>query len=328
MMDAVVLDRFGDAGALNVTRVPRPGERYGWSRVHLRAAALNWHDVLVRRGLYASPLPHIPGADGAGVAPDGEPVHILPSLFWGARQAAPEPGWEILGDARPGTYAEYVSVPDECLAPRPPGFSWPEAAALSLAGVTAYRALATRARLTSGESLLILGAGGGLAPAATAIARALGARVFVTSSSPDKIAVARAHGAVDGVLYTADDWVAHARAMSPGGQGFDVVLDSVGTWSASLEALRPGGRLVVLGASRAEQTTIPARPYYFGQYSLLGTTMGSPEDFRGLLTLVSEGRLRAPAIDSEFALADAAAAHRHLESGTAYGKIVLNIPAS
>lgn len=326
MMDAVVLDRFGDADSLRLKRMPRPVERQGWSRVHLRAAALNWHDVLVRRGLYNSPLPHIPGADGAGTAPDGDPVVILPSLFWGARQAAPDRGWEILGDARSGTYAEYVNVPDECLAPRPTGFSWSEAAALPLVGVTAFRALATRAQLASGESVLILGAGGGLAPAATAIAGALGAHAFVTSSSSDKIAVARAHGAVEGVLYTADDWVAHARAMSPGGDGFDVVLDSVGTWTAALEALKPGGRLVVLGASRAEQVTLAARPYYFGQFSLLGTTMGSPQDFQGLLSLVREGQVRAPAIDSEFELADAASAHRRLESGATYGKIVLNIP--
>lgn len=325
MMEAVVLEQFGDADALRPKRMPLPTERPGWSRVHLRAAALNWHDVLVRRGLYASPLPHIPGADGAGATPDGEPVVILPSLFWGAREAAPEPGWEILGDSHPGTYAEYVCVPDDCLAHRPAGFSWAEAAALPLVGVTAFRALATRAQLASGESVLILGAGGGLAPAATAIANALGSHAFVTSSSLDKIAIAREHGAIDGALYTADDWVAQARAMSPGGRGFDVVLDSVGTWHESLGALSPGGRLVVLGASRAEEARLEARPFYFGQYSLLGTTMGSPKDFRGLLALVAEGRLAAPVIDSEFALAEAAAAHRLLEGGAAYGKIILNI---
>ena len=128
------------------------------------------------------------------------------------------------------------------------------------------------------------------------------------------------------MLYTATDWAAQARAMSPGGEGFDVVLDSVGTWSESLSALKPGGRLVVLGASRADQATLAARPYYFGQYSLLGTTMGSPQDFRGMLRLVQEGRLGAPAIDSELPLAEAAAAHRRLETGAAYGKIVLNVP--
>ncbi|MCD9592058.1 zinc-binding dehydrogenase [Streptomyces sp. 8ZJF_21] len=324
-MDAIVIEQFGDAEVLRPGRVPDPPSRSGWTTVRLHTAALNWHDVLVRRGLYASPLPHLPGADGAGTTPDGEPVVILPALFWGAREAAPAPGWELLGDARHGTYAQFVSVPDECLAPRPAGFSWAEAAALPLVGATAFRALVTRAELTAGESVLILGAGGGLAPGATAIAKAIGALPFVTSSSDEKIAVARTHGAVAGVRYTDEDWIDQARAMSPGGDGYDVVLDSVGTWGESLRALRPGGRLVVLGASQAEQATLAARPFYFGQYSLLGTTMGSPADFRGLFRLVAEGRLGAPTIDSTFALSDAADAHRRLESDRAYGKIVLLI---
>ena len=323
-MDAVVLDRFGGPEVLSLRSMPEPPARPGWTRVRLRATALNWHDVLVRRGLYGSPLPHVLGADGAGATDDGQEVLILPSLFWGDREAAPAPQWEILGDTTPGTYAGYVSVPDGCLAPRPAGFSWAESAALPLVGVTAYRALVSRARLEPGESVLILGAGGGLALAATAIAGAMGATAFVTSSSIEKIEHARESGARDGVLYTSPDWPEQARAMSPGGAGFDVVLDSVGTWTDSLRALRPGGRLVVLGASRADESTISARPYYFGQYSLLGTTMGSPADFRGLLRLVSDG-LPAPLVDSTFPLADTRDAHRHLESGTAFGKITLSI---
>ncbi|WP_448388303.1 zinc-binding dehydrogenase [Microbacterium aurum] len=189
--------------------------------------------------------------------------------------------------------------------------------------MTSYRALITRAALESSESVLILGAGGGLAPAATAIARAVGAAPYVTSSSMAKIARAREHGAVDGVLYTSDDWVAHARSMSPHGEGYDVVLDAVGTWNDSLQVLRPGGRLVVLGASRAHKASLHARSFYFGQYSLLGTTMGSPADFSGLMSLVTEGRLAAPIVDSTYPLHAAAAAHRHLEGGGAYGKIVL-----
>lgn len=324
-MDAILIERFGAADVLRPGQASAPWSRPGWTTVRLHAAALNWHDVLVRRGLYGSPLPHIPGADGAGTTPDGEEVVVLPALFWGAREAAPAPEWELLGDARPGTYAQYVSVPDECLAPRPVGFSWAEAASLSLVGATVFRALVTRAELTAGESVLILGAGGGIAPGATAVAKALGALPFVTSSSNEKIAVAQSHGAVAGVLYTEEDWIDQARAMSPGGGGYDVVLDGIGTWEESLRALRPGGRLVVLGASQAEQTTLSARPFFFGQYSLLGTTMGSPADFRGLFRLVADGRLRGPTIDSTFALADAATAHERLESGLAYGKIVLEI---
>lgn len=324
-MDAIVIERFGAANVLRPGQASPPRTRPGWTTVRLHAAALNWHDVLVRRGLYGSPLPHIPGADGAGATPDGQQVVVLPALFWGAREAAPAPEWELLGDARPGTYAQYVSVPDECLAPRPVGFSWAEAAALSLVGATVFRALVTRADLTAGESILILGAGGGIAPGATTMAQAIGALPFVTSSSDEKIAVAQSHGAVAGVRYTDKDWIDQARAMSPGGDGYDVVLDGIGTWAESLRTLRPGGRLVVLGASQAEQTTLSTRPFFFGQYSLLGTTIGSPADFRGLFRLVTEGRLGAPTIDSTFALAEAATAHEQLESGRAYGKIVLEI---
>jgi zinc-binding alcohol dehydrogenase/oxidoreductase len=324
-MDAVVLDRFGGPEVLRAATAPDPVPAAGERIVRLRAAALNWHDVLVRRGLYGSPLPHIPGADGAGVTDDGEEVVILPSLRWGDRAAAPGADWGILGDHEPGTYAQAVRVPADCVIPKPAGLSWEQAAALPLVGVTAYRALVTRGALAAGEWMLVLGAGGGVAPMAVAIARALGAVPVVTSSSRDKIARAEASGADGGVLYTDDGWPEAARALTPDGRGFDLVLDAVGTWDASLRALRPGGRLVVLGASRAEQATIAARPFYFGQYSLLGTTMGGAADLRGLLDLLASRRLAPPVVDSVHPLAEAAAAHRRLESGEAYGKIVLTI---
>src|SRR6516165_4749437 len=163
-------------------RLPAPG----WAVVRLRAAALNRHDVLVRQGRYQSPLPHVPGADGAGTdAESGEHVVVVPSLWWGDDESAPGPSWEILGDHRPGTYAEMVRVPRECVVPKPAGLSWPEAAALPLVGLTTYRALFTRARLAPGESLLVLGAGGGVATMAVSLASALGCTVVVTSSSPD-----------------------------------------------------------------------------------------------------------------------------------------------
>ncbi|MGB6244333.1 zinc-binding dehydrogenase, partial [Gordonia sp. (in: high G+C Gram-positive bacteria)] len=172
-------------------------------------------------------------------------------------------------------------------------------------------------------SLLIVGAGGGVATMAAALATALGAHVCVTASTPEKLRRAEAAGVRGGVLHTADDWPERARALAPGGEGFDVVLDPVGLWSHSLGALRTGGRLVVLGANVAEQATLAVRPYFFGQFSLLGTTMGSPNDFRGLLDLVETGRVAPPHIAEEFALADAAQAHRALESGRHYGKLVL-----
>ncbi|GAA1529696.1 zinc-binding dehydrogenase [Nocardioides humi] len=307
---------------------PAPEAQPGWTVVELRAAALNWHDVLVRQGRYDSPLPHTPGADGAGIdLATGEEVVILPSLWWGADESAPGPEWEILGDHRPGTYAERVAVPSGCVAPRPAGLSWSQAAALPLVGLTTYRALFSRARLRAGETLLVLGAGGGVATTAVMLAASVGVRVVVTSSADAKIDQAVALGAAGGVRYDGDgtaSWPEAARELA-GGRGFDVVLDSVGSWPEAIRALRPGGRLVVLGASRADRAEIDVRPFYFGQYDLLGTTMGSPHDFAGLLRLMAEHDVPPPVVDRSFPLDRAADAHAHLESGSGFGKVVLEI---
>ncbi|PYE12460.1 NADPH:quinone reductase-like Zn-dependent oxidoreductase [Williamsia limnetica] len=325
-MKAVVFDAYGSADRLGAAEVPDPAERSGWVTVELRASALNWHDVLVRQGRYGSPLPHVPGADGAGVRVDtGEPVVILPSLFWGTDPAAPGPDFEILGDRTRGTYAELVSVPAECLAPKPSGYSWAQAAALPLVGVTTYRALSTRGQLRPGESVLVIGAGGGIATSALAMARALGANVWVTASNQQKLDRAVASGAEGGVIHSGPQWDGDAKALSPSGRGFDLVLDAVGLWDRSVQTLRPGGRVVVLGANVASTATLDIRHFFFGQFDIRGTTMGSPADLAGLLRLIDGGTLPPPVIDTEFDLADAADAHQHLEAGTGVGKVVLTM---
>jgi zinc-binding alcohol dehydrogenase/oxidoreductase len=323
-MHAVVMHEFGTAAVLRPGEFREPAARPGWVTVALRASALNWHDVLVRQGRYGSPLPHIIGADGAGVRTDtGEHVVVLPSLHWGERDDAPGTHWEILGDHTPGTYAELVSVPADCLAPKPAGMNWAEAAAMPLVGVTTYRALFVRGRLASGESMLVIGAGGGIATMAVALAVAAGVAITVTSSLPNTIERAVCRGARGGVLHTDADWPDRARAMSPGGAGFDLVLDPVGRWSESIRALRPGGRLVVLGANAAQTAEMDVRGFYFGQFDLLGTTMGSSRDFAGLLKMIDRCSVRAPVIDREFPLDRAAEAHEYLESGRSFGKCVL-----
>jgi NADPH:quinone reductase-like Zn-dependent oxidoreductase len=318
------MHEFGTAAVLRPGESPDPTPRPGWVTVALRASALNWHDVLVRQGRYGSPLPHIIGADGAGVRTDtGEPVVVLPSLNWGGRDEAPGSGWEILGDHTAGTYAELVSVPADCLAPKPRGLNWAEAAALPLVGVTTYRALFVRGRLHEGESMLVVGAGGGIATMASALAVAAGASITVTSSSADTIERAVSAGARGGVLHNEPGWPEHARAMSPNNAGFDLVLDPVGRWSESVRALRPGGRLVVLGANAAQTAQMDVRSFYFGQFDLLGTTMGSSRDFAGLLDMIDRCSVRAPVIDREFPLDRAAKAHEYLEGGRTFGKCVL-----
>src|ERR1700756_1803265 len=323
-MHAVIMHEFGGPAVLNLEQSPAPARRPGWVTVALRASALNWHDVLVRQGRYGSPLPHIIGADGAGVRTDtGEEVVILPSLNWGDREEAPGSRWEILGDYTPGTYAELVSVPADCLAPKPHGLSWAEAGALPLVGLTTCRALFARGRLRAGESMLVVGAGGGIATMAIALAVAAGASIVVTSSSTDTIERAVSTGATGGVLHSEEGWPEHARGLSPGNAGFDLVLDPVGRWSESVRALRPGGRLVVLGANAAQTAQMDIRRFYFGQFDLLGTTMGSGRDFAGLLDMIDRCPVRAPVIDREFPLDRAAEAHEYLEGGRSFGKCVL-----
>ncbi|WP_431236208.1 quinone oxidoreductase family protein (plasmid) [Mycolicibacterium psychrotolerans] len=324
-MQAVVMNEYGAPDVLRLQPFPDPRPIPGWVEVELAASALNWHDVLVRQGLFQSPLPHVAGADGSGYRRDtGEKVMVVPSLAWGTREAAPGPGWEILGDHRPGTYAERVSVPEECLVPVPRGWSITEAAALPLVGLTTYRALFTRGRLRSGESLLVIGASGGVATTAVRLAVAAGARVVVTSDDPDKIAAAIELGAAAGTPHSGAGWTSTARTLSTESQGFDLVLDPVGRWSESLACLRPGGRCVVLGSSASPTATLELRPYYFGQYELIGTTMGSPEDMRSLMAMIDRATVKPPIIDRMFPLPHAADAHARLESGQAFGKIVLD----
>jgi zinc-binding alcohol dehydrogenase/oxidoreductase len=326
-MKAARIAGFGGPEVLQVVDCGEPAEREGWVVVQLRAAGLNWHDCLVRQGAYpAAPLPLTPGADGAGVRADtGEPVIIFPSLRWGADERHPGPDFEILGDVTDGTYAELVSVPAANVFPRPAGWGWEAAAALGLAGATAYRAMFSRGGLQTDETVLVLGAGSGVSTIALALARIAGARVLVTSSSHAKLQRAQALGADGGVLYTEADWPEQIRALT-GGAGVDLVVDSAGaTWPQSLSTLVPGGRLVSFGATAGDQATVAVRPFYFGQFSILGSTMGSPRDFRGLLELVAREPAWRPEIDSVYSLAQAAAAHAQMERREHFGKLVLTI---
>ena len=316
-MRAVVLREFGGPEVLEWSEVPDPSPPPGWVVVQLRAAAMNWHDVIARRGNVAGmELPRIIGSDGAGVRRDtGEPVFILPSLFWGAEERHPGAEFEILGDFTDGTYAELVAVPEENVFPLPSGWDWPEAAALPLAGVTAYRALFSRGGLQTGETAVILGAGSGVSTMAISLATMAGARVLVTSSSQEKIERAVELGASGGALYTDEGWAEQLEKA-------DLVVDSVGsTWPDSLSVLKPGGRLVVFGATGGDQATIDVRPFYFGQFSILGTTMGSPRDFARLLGML-DPRWR-PAVEAVMPLDDVAAAHARMQRRDHFGKLVL-----
>jgi zinc-binding alcohol dehydrogenase/oxidoreductase len=333
-MNAVVLRETGAPEVLRLDSAPDPEAGPGEVVVALRAAALNRRDVFLRKGIAPSPLPVIPGSDGAGVVrslgagvsgvSEGDEVVILPALGWGGGEEAPEPGFRILGGPDDGTYAELIAIAAANVFPRPRRLSWEESAALPLAGLTAYRALVRRARVRPGETVLVIGIGGGVATTALHIARSAGCRVLATSSSREKLDRARELGADGGVDYTAGEWPAAVRELT-GGRGVDVVVDSVGsTWADSIACLRPGGRVVVFGGTGGGKVELAVRPVTLGQLSLLGMTMGSPRDFAGLLAAVEHASW-TPVIDSVRPLAEAAEAHAREEAGDHFGKLVLSI---
>jgi zinc-binding alcohol dehydrogenase/oxidoreductase len=333
-MRAVVLRQLGDPGKLRVEEWPMPVPGPGEVVVRVRAAAINHRDVWIRCGQYAGiRLPAILGSDGTGevaAAGDaegnawlGREVVIDPSLGWGPDPRAQAGTFHLLGMPTDGTYAEFVKVRAGNLYAKPPHLTIEEAAGLPLAGVTAYRGLVTRAALQPGEIVVITGIGGGVALAALTIAKSLGATVYVTSSSQKKIAMAKRYGAMDGVTYHANDW---PRALVDIiGRRPDVIIDGAGgdTFAHALELVRPGGRIVTYGATRGPVSNLEVRRIFWKQVDILGSTMGTSEDFKGMLQMYAK-TLR-PVIDSVFPLAAAADAHARLESGEQFGKIVLRI---
>jgi zinc-binding alcohol dehydrogenase/oxidoreductase len=318
---------------LDVAQVPDPVPADGEVLVALRAAALNHRDVWIKAGQYAGlTWPCIPGSDGAGeivavgagVDPNrvGQSVIINPSFGWGDRTAAQGEKFSILGLPRAGTLAEKVAVPATQVSPKPAHLDWSGAAALPLAGLTAYRALMMRATLQPGERVLVNGIGGGVALFALQFAIAAGARVWVTSSSPDKIARAVTLGAEGGFDYRDEQWAAHA--VKSGGP-FDVVVDSAGGpgFGRLVDATVAGGRVITYGATRGE-ATLPLRKIFWRQISILGTTMGSPADWDGLLQFVTKHRVR-PVVSAEFPLEQAALAFAQMERGEQFGKLVVTM---
>jgi len=333
-MNAIVLRELGGPERLVLEQVSDPEPGPGEAVVALRAAALNHRDAWIRKGLYAGiTLPIILGSDGAGevaaVGPGVDPawlgrhVVINPSLGWGPDDRVQGPSYRILGLPDNGTYAERVKTPAENLFVKPAALSWEAAAAIPLGGLTAYRALVTRARIQPGETVLITGIGGGVATLALLIARRFGARVIVTSSSDAKLARAVQLGADGGVNYTSNTWDKQVQALCDGGP--DVIVDSAGrdVFPALLDIVRPGGRIVTFGATTGSPSTIEVRRIFWKQVSILGSTMGTPAEFAAMLALF-DGPL-VPVVDRVFPLIAAPDAHRRMDQADQFGKIVLEI---
>ena len=333
MMQAAQLTALNQ---LNVTEVPAPVPAAGEVVVRLRAAALNHRDLWIKLGQYAGvKYPAQPGSDGAGVVRAvgagvdatwlGREVVINPSFDWGASEYAQGAVFTILGLPRAGTLAQEIAVPVVQLAARPTQLSWVEAAALPLAGLTAYRALFARAQLRTGEKILITGIGGGVALFALQFAVAHGAEVWVTSSSAEKIKRAVALGARGGFDYTRDGWAGQVIEQVPGG-AFDVIVDSAGGpgFESLIDLAASGGRIVFFGATRGNPPVLPMRKVFWRNLSVLGTTMGSPTDWQAMLGFVARHRI-APVVSNVFSLEHVGEAFDLMERGGQFGKIVITL---
>jgi NADPH:quinone reductase-like Zn-dependent oxidoreductase len=304
---------------LTVGELEPPDTPTDWVTVNVRASSLNHHDLWSLRGvgLPADRLPMILGCDAAGLDDDGREVIVHSVIGSGGDGSADEtmdPRRSLLSERWPGTFADQVRVPRRNLIPKPPELSFAEAACLPTAWLTAYRMLRVRGRLPDGGSVLVQGAGGGVATAAVVLAVAMGARVYATSRDPAKRERVAALG---------------ATALEPGArlpERVDVVIETVGeaTFDHSLKAANQGARIVVSGATSGNLPTVDLRRVFFLQLEIVGSTMGTRDELAALADLCAERGIR-PIVDSNYAFPDEARdAFAHLEAGTVFGKIVLS----
>jgi NADPH:quinone reductase-like Zn-dependent oxidoreductase len=343
-MKAVFFDQHGDLDVLQYGELPDPKPQPGWVLVRLHAAALNHVDIFVRRGWPALKLklPHTPGCDGAGEVVAlgvgvtdwkiGQRVVIDASIcmeedeFTHSGQDNLCKSWELLGETIPGTYAEYVVVPSTNLIEIPSGFPDDKAAAAALVYLTAWHSLVTRGNVQSGETVLIVGASGGVNTAAIQIAKYLGAKVFIVGSDSGKLKLAEELGADQFIDRSKDaDW-SKAAYLLTNKRGVDAVVDNVGiTIPQSLRTLRKGGRLLTVGATAGAIFEFDNRFMFHKHLSILGSTMGTRKDFADVMGLIFSGKLN-PVVDRSYPLRDARAAQERLETGNQMGKIVLEMP--
>lgn len=310
---------------------PGPGEAV----IDLRAAALNHRDLWMQQGnYYGASCPAILGSDGAGVVSAvgqgvdpswlGAEVIVNPGLAWGGSEACAGSDFRTLGGADDGTFAEQLRIAAVQLHPKPAHLDFNHAAALPLAGLTGYRALVTKGQLKAGESVLITGAGGGVAQIMMQMAAAAGARVYATSGSADKIARLSSMGIRGAANYHDADWPQTLGALEPG--GFDLIVDSAcgPDFGRLLSLAAPGGRVVYFGVTAGAAPAIDMRAFFRKQLTLIGTLMGSPTDFAAMVRFV-EAHGIVPVVDSVQAFEDINPAFERLHAGAQFGKIVIEI---
>lgn len=302
--------------------------------VRLDAAALNHRDYWIRTEQSVSAEKGIVlGSDGSGkveaVSEEGDTtlvgrdVVINPSLDWGNNPLVQSDAFKILGFPDHGTFAEYILINKKYVHDKPEHLSHQQAAALPLSGLTAYRALFTKARIRPGEKVLITGIGGGAALWALQLALAFQAKVYVTSSSPEKIKRAMELGATEGFNYKEKDWVEKAKRST---RGFDVIVDSAGGegFPALIDLALPGGRIVIFGRTAGNIPEIAPRLLFWKQLSVFGTTMGTRDEFLSLLDFVEKKKI-VPVVDEILPLQRTEEALTKMAKGSQFGKIVLQI---
>jgi zinc-binding alcohol dehydrogenase/oxidoreductase len=329
-MKAIVLEAADKP--LVLKEVDKPSIGADEVLVQIKAAALNRRDYWITIGKYAGiKYPSILGSDGAGIVAEigddvdkqwlNKEVIINPCHNWGPNDDYQNRDFTILGLPENGTFAEYVKVKAEYLYPKPAHLSWEQAAALPLAGMTTFRALFTKGNAKKGDKVLITGVGGGTGTFALQWAVAAGCQVFVTSGSGEKIERAREIGAAAGVNYKAQDWAEQLKQLAG---GFDVIIDSAlgEGFEKLVDLANPGGRIVFFGGTAGNVPPLNGRKIFWKQLQILGTTMGSPDDFRSMVDFVNEHQI-VPVIDEVFLLADADKAVHKMENSTQFGKIVL-----
>jgi NADPH:quinone reductase-like Zn-dependent oxidoreductase len=315
---AVAASADDPLSALEVGQVDEPDVPEGWALVDVKATSLNHHDLWSLRGvgLPEERLPMILGCDAAGLDEDGNEVIVHAVIgdpeFPGGEII--DPGRTLLSELHPGTLAERVAVPRRNLVPKPESLSFDEACCLPTAWLTAYRMLFDRSGLRPGQTVLVQGAGGGVASAAIELGRAAGFRVWATSREERKRDFALECGA---------HAVFESGARLP--RNVDVVLETVGkaTWGHTLRSLRPGGRVVIAGATSGHDPAAELNRIFFKELEVVGSTMGTLEDLRHLVSMIEVSRIR-PRVDKTFPLADVAEGLRALAAGDVLGKIVIN----
>jgi zinc-binding alcohol dehydrogenase/oxidoreductase len=332
-MKALVLTSKEDGVVFNPDYL-QPVAQVGEVRIKVLAAALNHRDVWINQGQYGGiKYPTILGSDGVGVVESlgegvstewlGKTVIINPNNQWGNNQRHQSKHYNILGLPKDGTLAEYLTVHADRLRLAPAHLTIEQAAALPLAGLTAYRALFGRAQLQAGEKVLISGIGGGVALFAMQFAIAAGAEVYVSSSSEDKIAHAVEMGAKAGVLYTEENW--HKNFVKTYGE-VDVVIDSAGGngFAVLIDTLALGGRIAFYGGGQGAINGLIPQKVFWKQISILGSTMGSDEQFQQMVDFVEKHRI-VPVVDSVFSLEDGVAAFERMAHGAQFGKLVVKV---